>query len=387
MKSRGVAAPQLPVSSGEWLFGLLGAATIACAALAGSIRSNDAALAAIERSLDAIGLHARPGGQAFPEAFGSLFERTRPSRPVGSLNAQRAERDERRLALLNEHFPEGTGDRSLELRYRVDPDGRVAKVEIEHSTFDDPAFEKAFIEELKTHPFPPAAQYRPTWFSFYFKPQLAPRRRLRERDLDSVQATLKASHDRIQSLYRQFTATQRAPSDAFLDAELQVEPDGSVSDTDLKSSTFGNPALEKAVLDALRTLRFDADASYAAGRFTYRLENQEILPTELPNASDYRPASDLEESAGEQRRRLAEVYGRFYSSLPAPGAELRATYTVLPDGSVTDVRIDSSTFDNAPFEAELRKELASLRYPPRPGLLPTPFTIRFGHTAAIADPP
>lgn len=191
----------------------------------------------------------------------------RPARPRMDFQMRQKIDEERYKRVLERFYPGELDppDARLRLLIRVASDGKVVEAKTEESTFANPAFEAALLEEVKRAKYPDDDRYRTTPFAFEFKSA----KPLPRRPLAEIEIVRDALLLRIEERRRTILASSTVPADARLKVVYRVLPSGVVDEARLASSSYRSTAFGRAVIDEVRRLRFAPNTGYATTEFTY----------------------------------------------------------------------------------------------------------------------
>ncbi len=192
----------------------------------------------------------------------------RPARPridVTSLQKAYAPRFDR---VLRRFYPgdQDPPDAELKVVFKVASDGRVVDAHAEDSSFRNPDFEAALVEEMKRTKYPEDDRYRTTAFIFQFR-SVKP---LPQRPIAEIEAVRELLEARIERRRRVIFASAPPPAGARMTVAYRVSPRGTVDEARVDSSTFHSAAFERAVVAEIRKLSFSANKGYAASGYSYR---------------------------------------------------------------------------------------------------------------------
>lgn len=322
---------------------------------------------------------------------------------------------QRHLELVDTRFhavnppPKGA---TIELWYRIAGSGNVEEVRLVSSGFKNADFDTAMADALKAFKFKREDHYHTSAFSLRYgdlggtdrtglrqdtaplsgpAPKVAPppvEKRAKEfslvnRPLEEVRRQ-KPDSARLIEIYRKFYVTTDADPKAKMTVEFTVEPDGTVSDMKVQSSTFGNPSFEKAIADEVGKVRYPSNPKYGPTPFTWKFDG---VGPDLGRPP--RPSASLEAEFKVQDQQIFDVFMKFYPpERPVPkGAGVGLEFVVERDGRVSEATITQSTFDNKEFLDALLQAVKASRFPPALKNSATRFTLNYGTAKAKAVDP
>lgn len=191
--------------------------------------------------------------------------RARPRIDVTSLQKAYAPRFDR---VLRRFYPveQDAPDAEMKVIFTVASDGRVVDAHAEDSSFHNPAFEAALVEEMKRTKYPDDDRYRTTGFVFQFRSA----KPLPPRPIAEIQAMHASLEARIERRRRVIFASAPPPADARITVVYQVSPRGTVDEASVESSSFHSLTFERAVVAEIRKLSFTSNKAYAPSRYSYQ---------------------------------------------------------------------------------------------------------------------
>jgi TonB family protein len=317
------------------------------------------------------------------------------------------ERLEQHLDVVDTRFhavnrpPKGA---KIQLWYRIAGSGNVEEVRLVESSFGNADFDVAMIDALKAFRFKRNDHYQTSAFILNYgdlggssrtglrqdnallsgpTPKVDPSavvKRAKEfslvpRPLEEIRKQ-KPDSKKVAQLYRRFYPKTDADPKASLTIAFTVEGDGTVTDSTVKSSTFGNAPFEKAVAAEIGRMRFPKNSKYEPSTFTWTFEGVNPDMGRPP-----RTVESMEEQLKTQDDRIFEVFVKYYppDSSPVPkGSGIGLEFIIERDGSVSEAKVTESTFDNKEFHAAMLKAVKSVRFPPAPQNATTRFTLSYG---------
>ena len=206
----------------------------------------------------------------------------RPARPRIDISSRQKVDAERYNRVLRRFYPGEFDPPGARVRVvmTVASDGTVPAARTEASTFDNPAFEAALVDEAKRMRYPDDERYRSTDFSFEFVSV----RPLPQRPLADIETRRDALLARIEKRRAAiFARSPPPPDDARLKVTYRVMPSGAVEDARVERSTFQSSAFARAVADEVGRLRFDPNPGYAPTRYTF--EYGSLDPADPPRGA------------------------------------------------------------------------------------------------------
>lgn len=192
----------------------------------------------------------------------------RPARPKIDISSRQKVDAQRYNRVLKKFYPGELDppDARLKVVMNVASDGHVAAARVENSSFAQPDFEAALIEEVKRMKYPDDERYRDTEFSFEFS-SIRPLPRRPVAEFESHREALLRRIEARRLVF--FPAQSPSPDEARLEITYRVMPDGSVDDARVERSTFHSAAFARAVADEVRRLRFDPNPAYAPTDYSF----------------------------------------------------------------------------------------------------------------------
>ncbi len=158
---------------------------------------------------------------------------------------------------------------------------------------------------------------------------------------------------------------------------------GNLGDMDISKGTFAakkaNPeetlaprgkrttgvGIEKQELGKAKSARIAA-----AGKVNVTSEEPPEISGESAGSAG-RSQSAIARVINRERGRLVRVYENWLKRDPALSGQLKIKFTILPDGSVTNVAIVKSTTNNPDFDTNILRYVKRWRFPPEQGGAPT----------------
>jgi TonB family protein len=158
---------------------------------------------------------------------------------------------------------------------------------------------------------------------------------------------------------------------------------GDMENIDISRGTFAAKKVDPAVALAPR-----GEKTSGVGIKKQKLgkaQGSQIASAGAVNVTSEEPPEISGESAGSagrsqsaiarvinrERSRLVRVYENWLKRDPALGGQLKIKFTILPDGSVTNVSIVKSTTNNADFDSNIIRYVKRWRFPADEGGSPT----------------
>jgi len=282
----------------------------------------------------------------------------------------------RRAAMENPALAAGG---NIIIRYTIAPNGRVTECQLVSNAFKDPVFERKILQLVMSMQFgakdvPPFTVER---YALRFHDTAEPQRAvpalpssppptpLPLRTSQDVQQAFRRDWQDIHAIYRQaMQQSVELSKGGEIAVSFIIAADGQLQDARLVSSDFDHPVLESQIVQRVALVRFEAGnfAPLRIARYPIPLSPRDLGPMFLG-----RTMEEVQIGFDKHKLGFSEVFRDASNRNPLlhKGGKIIVSFTIAPDGRVSQAGLVSSSFQQPEFEAQILGVLLSMRFEPK----------------------